>query len=451
MSKKKQDVMQQERKIFVDGALKNDIDEVSANKIFDEMSEFAKYAFNKSHAAAYSTVAYETAFLKCHYKPEFMAATMNSFIGNQMKIAEYVNECRTSKIEVLNPDINESQFKFSVVDGKIRFSLDTIKNVSSNAILDIIKIRENEGPFKDFIDFMKRTSVESVNKKCIESLIKAGCFKSIEKKYTTLDLLENFENIMDSLALETRNNYKGQINLFDEAGESTSSIIIEKSKRSLSKKDELDMEKEVLGMYVSGHPLDDYLDIISKEKAVTTKDIVISEDDDMSDEKISMYDNKEVKICGIIESSNIKYTKNNEQMMFATLSDMYSEIELILFPKTYANYGNFVSNSSVVLVKGKVNITEDEGTKILVSEVKKISKTEKIYIKIPKERLDMIKQVEDIISDISDKYYGNIPVYLFLEGKNMMKLLKRDMWLNNESEVLNELKLRFGEENVVKK
>lgn len=442
--------MEKERKEFILGAEKRGIDEKSANKIFDEMSEFAKYAFNKSHAAAYSVVAYETAYLKCHYKEEFMAATMNSFLGNQIKIAEYVNECRNIGTEVLNPDINESQFKFSVVDSKIRFSLDTIKNVSSNAILDIVRIREEGGKFKDFLDFMKRTSSENINKKCVESLIKAGCFNSIEKKYTLLDLLENFETIMDSLAVEARNNYKGQINLFD-TSEEKNDIEIVPAKRKLSKKNILDMEKEVLGMYVSGHPLDDYLDIIKKEKAVTSKDIIVSENDEMEYEKISKYDSQEIKICGIVESANIKYTRKNEQMMFATLSDMFSEVEIILFPKIYASYGSFVNVGNVVLVRGKVNITEEEGTKILATEVKKISKTEKIYVKVPKERLNLLPQVEAIIEDISDKYYGNIPVYLFLEGENKMKLLKRDAWLNNEDETINILKLRFGEENVKKK
>ena len=450
MSKKKLDVMEKERQIFINGAKENGIDENSANTIFDEMSDFAKYAFNKSHAAAYSVLAYETAYLKCHYKAEFMAATMNSFIGNQIKIAEYIHECKVAKIEVLNPDINESQFKFSVVDGKIRFSLDTIKNVSSNAILDIIRIRKEGGPFKDFMDFMKRTSFENVNKKCIESLIKAGCFNSIEKDYTMLDLLENFETIMDGLAVEARNNYAGQINLFD-SSEEKNDIEIVRSKRKLSKKNMLDMEKEVLGMYISGHPLDDYMDIIQKENAVMTKDIILIDDDMDSDNKIAKYDSKEVKICGIIESYNIKYTKKNEQMMFAILSDMYSQVELILFPKAYANFGNYISEGATVLVKGKVNITEEEGTKILVSEVKRISKTDKIYIKVPKERIDMLDKVEQIVSEISDKYYGNLPVYLFLDGLNKMKLLPRDMWLNNEDETIDTLKLRFGNSNVVKK
>lgn len=450
MSKKKLDVMEKERAIFILGAKKNGIDEESSNKIFDEMFDFAKYAFNKSHAAAYSCIAYQTAYLKCHYKEEFMAATMNSFLGNQVKISEYIEECKNLKIEVLKPDINESFEKFTAKDGKIRFSLDTIKNVSSNSIKDIVRNRESFGKFTSFMDFVNRTSGENVNKKCIESLIKAGSFLNVEKEYNTLDLLENFEKIVDNVSIQNRNNYKGQINLFDTSDEK-SSISIVKSSRKLDKKEILDMEKEVLGLYISGHPLEDYMDYIKKNSTVMTKDIVINDISDIPNEDILRLDGKNVTICGIIDSCYIKYTKKNEQMLFAILSDIYSQIELIVFPSVYMNFSNIFLEGNMIKVTGKVNITDEDGTKIIVRSAEKITKTESIYIKVPKENLELVDKVENIVKDLSDKYYGNIPVYLFLEGTNKMKLLKRDRWLNNTDDIMKELKLRFGEGNVVKK
>ena len=248
--------------------------------------------------------------------------------------------------------------------------------------------------------------------------------------------------------MQSRNNYAGQINLFDNS-EEKNEVKIEKSNRKVTKQLLFNMEKEVLGMFVSGHPLEEYLEYIKENATVTTKDIVIGSEEDL--DKINKYDQKEVRICGIIDSCYTKYTKKNETMMFAIMSDMYSQIELVLFPKTYANYSSFVSEGNIVFVKGKAVLSEEDITKILVTEVKKISKTEKIYIKIPKDRIDMLPQVESLISDISDEFYGSIPVYLFLEGTNKMKMMPRDKWLSGTDELMENLKLRFGDTNVVKK
>lgn len=455
MSKKKLDVMNKEREVFVSGAKENGIDEISSNKIFDEMAEFAKYAFNKSHAAAYAVVAYQTAYLKVHYPGEFMAATMNSMLGNLNKIPEYIEECKSMNIDVLKPDINYSYSKFGVLDGKIIFALETIKNVSSNAISDIISVRNREGKFKNFIDFCEKVSGENVNKKCVESLIKAGCFDTIETELNRVDLLESFEIVIDNINSSKRKNYANQVNLF-EATEESSTIKISKSKRSVTKKELLDMEKEIIGIYVSGHPLDEYSEYISKNSTITTKDLISNEEKDDESEEIEdvnmiNYDSKQVVICGIIDSSKITYTRNNDQMMFAEMSDMYGSIEIILFPKMFDKFSKVFEVGNVVKLKGRVSIKENEKAKILVSDAEKISKNINIYIKIPKDKFELESAVVNFVDELSNEYYGSTPVYLFYEGTNKLKLLNRSYWLNDSEDVINELKSRLGTENINKK
>jgi DNA polymerase III subunit alpha len=315
MGKKKIDVMNKEREVFVAGCLKNNIDEVSSNKIFDEMAEFAKYAFNKSHAAAYAVISYQTAYLKTYYPKEFMAATMNSMLGDLNKIPEYIAECKNMKIEVLRPDINESYTKFSVINGKIRFALECIKNVSEGAIRDILNIRKETGKFKSFLDFVERVSGENVNKKCIESLIRAGCFDELDSNLTRQDLLESFEIVIDNINKNTRNNFKNQLNIFETIEEENINISIPKSKRILTKKELLDMEKEMIGIYVSGHPLDDYIEYIEKNSNVNT--ILLNANIDENN-----YDGKDIIICGIIENIKNIFTKRNDHMCFAELYDI---------------------------------------------------------------------------------------------------------------------------------
>ena len=354
MGKKKLDVMKKEREIFIQGALKNGIDEESSNKIFDEMEEFAKYAFNKSHAAAYAVVAYKTAYLKAHFKAEFMAATMNSFIGNLNKIPEYIEECKDMGIEVLKPDINESYLKFSVINGKIRFALSSIKNAGDNAINEIITSRKNFGKYTSFIDFCERVSGESVNKKCVESLIKAGCFDEIEPNLTRFDLLDSFESILDNITQTKRNNYANQINMFDigDIDKNTPTVIISKSNKKPTKKDLLDMEKEMLGLYVSGHPLDEYMDVIKKEATVTSKDLENEEqvDDIQEMENKTDYDGKVVTVCGILSHRKTLITKSGNQMMFAELEDLYGSLELIIFANVLQNNSALLQDDNIVKI-----------------------------------------------------------------------------------------------------
>ncbi len=473
MGKKKIDVMNKEREIFIEGAKKNNIDEVSANKIFDEMAEFAKYAFNKSHAAAYAVVAYQTAYLKCHYPSEFLAAYMNSFIGNQNKIPVYINESKELGIEVLRPDINDSYAKFAVINGKIRFALNSIKNVGENAIEEIIRERKNNGKYKNFIDFCQRVSGEAVNKKCIESLIKAGCFDEVEKDYNRYDLLSNFETIVDGVNHTRKTNYINQMDFFGQIEEAGDSIKIEKSGRVPSKKDLLEMEKEMLGLYISGHPLDDYKEYIEKNSTVNSLELNSqdSSEEGQIEESID-YDGKNVSMCGIFNRGKMLMTKSGKNMMFAELEDVYGSVELVIFPNVFECYDRLLKDEAVIKVTGKVSIKEDEKTKILVSNIifidndikdnksnsnlnskiennkKETIQTKKIYVRIPKDKMELEDRVVGYIKDLSSEYPGKIPVYIFYDGTNKMRLLHSSNFLQDNSLVQERLELAFGKENV---
>ncbi|MEG1363711.1 MAG: DNA polymerase III subunit alpha, partial [Clostridia bacterium] len=285
MGKKKLDVMNKEREIFVSGAFKNNIDNISANKIFDEMAEFAKYAFNKSHAAAYAVISYQTAYLKTYYKSEFMAAIMNSFLGDITKTSEYIEECKQMGIKVLKPDINSSDVLFTVVDNDIRFALKSIKNMSILSIESIIDNREKNGKYLSFVNFLERIVGDTLNKKAVECLIKVGAFDLLEKNLTRQDLLENYEDIIDSISKKNKTNYEGQFSFFEDNKDI--SIVINKSNKILTDKEILDMEKEMTGVYISGHPLDEYSDYILNNSSITTKDLEYDND-------TVNYDNKTV-------------------------------------------------------------------------------------------------------------------------------------------------------------
>ena len=348
MGKKKLDVMAKEREIFihgqvdengnvvVPGCVRNGIDEESANKIFDEMAEFAKYAFNKSHAACYAVVAYRTAYLKAYYPAEFMAATLNSFLGNLDKIPQYIDECKSLGITILKPEINKSNSKFTVEDGKIRFGLGSIKNVGITPVETIVKERKENGEYKSFVDFCERISDEGVNKKCIESLIKAGAFDEFEQTRSTL--LASFEGIIDSIQSEKKKGLAGQVSMFDLGTESQKEELNEmkytfEEHEELPTKELLSLEKEMLGIYISGHPLEKLRNQIEMQTNINTielkklgEQMTTNLDEDnlqIQNEKPKYHDGQNVKYAGIITSIKKKYTKNNKIMAFVTIEDLY--------------------------------------------------------------------------------------------------------------------------------
>lgn len=376
MGKKKLEVMAKEREIFihgqvdeegnviVPGCVRNGIDEKSADKIFDEMAEFAKYAFNKSHAAAYAVVSYQTAYLKAYYPEEFMAATLNSFLGNLDKVPYYIEECRRLKIEILKPDINKSETKFTVDNGKIRFGMGSIKNVGTVAVDSIVEERKKHGEYKSFTEFCERIQGEAVNKKCIESLIKAGAFDEFEQTRSTL--MASFEEILDSISDSSKKNFKGQVSMFDLASSSEEEQDLEKLKytyhtlKEYSDKELLSMEKEMLGLYISGHPLAELKEKIEKNTNISTLNITEAIEEQEETGRFPLKDGQVVKFAGIIDSIKKKYTKNNKIMAFVNIEDLYGNIEVIVFENAYQSAGNSLMEDNVVLVEGRLSIREEE-------------------------------------------------------------------------------------------
>ena len=385
MGKKKLDVMAKEREYFihgqvdengnivVPGCIRNGIDEASANKIFDEMAEFAKYAFNKSHAAAYSVVSYRTAYLKYYYPAEFMAATLNSFLGNLDKVPVYIDECRRLNIDILKPNINKSFTKFTVQDGKIRFGMGSIKNVGVAAVNNIVSERDKNGDFKSFTDFCERIKDENVNKKCIESLIKAGCFDDMGQTRNTL--LASFEGILDTINNQNRNSLANQVTMFDIVSNDATDeikynyIVLDE----LDKKELLSQEKEMLGIYISGHPLDSIRESIIKNTNINSLDLKKIGD---NEEESNFKDGQNVKYAGTITSVKKKYTKKNTIMAFVTVEDLYGSAEIIIFDSIYNRVSNILIEDNIILVEGRLSIKEDDVAKIVVRDVREFDANE---------------------------------------------------------------------------
>jgi len=396
MGKKKLDVMAKEREVFINGqvdenrnvevpgCVRNGIDEVSANKIFDEMAEFAKYAFNKSHAACYAVVSYRTAYLKAYYPAEFMAATLNSYLGNLDKAPQYIDECKRLGIQILKPDINKSFEKFTVEDGKIRFGLGAIKNVGTIPVENIVKERKEKGEYKSFTDFCERVSELQVNKKCVESLIKAGAFQEFEQTRATL--LASFEAIIDTIQSGNKKGFNGQVSMFD-IGTKQEKEDMEKQKykfeeyEEMPEKEMLSMEKEMLGIYISGHPLEKMREQIMHSTNINSLDLSkIAEQADttnieentqqIQNAKPKFVDGQKVKYAGIITSIKKKYTKNNKIMAFITIEDLYGTAEIIAFENAVINAGKSLIEENIVVVDGRLSIRDDQEPTIIANEIK---------------------------------------------------------------------------------
>ena len=402
MGKKKLDVMAKEREVFihgqvdedgnvvVPGCVRNGIDEVSANKIFDEMAEFAKYAFNKSHAACYAVVSYRTAYLKAYYPAEFMAATLNSYLGNLDKAPQYIDECKRLGIQILKPDINKSFEKFTVevnnseAVGKIRFGLGAIKNVGKTPVENIVAERQENGEYKNFTDFCERIADTQVNKKCVESLIKAGVFDEFEQTRATL--LASFETIMDTIQSGKKKGLNGQVSMFD-IGTEQEKEEMEKQKYQFNEhpempeKELLSMEKEMLGIYISGHPLEKMREQIMHSTNINSLDLSkIAEQADTTNieentqqiqtTKPKFVDGQKVKYAGIITSIKKKYTKNNKIMAFITIEDLYGTAEIIAFENAVINAGKSLIEENIVVVDGRLSIRDDQEPTIIANEIK---------------------------------------------------------------------------------
>ena len=441
MGKKKLDVMAKEREYFINGKLdekgnieipgciRNRIDELSANKIFDEMAEFAKYAFNKSHAAAYAVVSYQTAYLKAYYKEEFMAATLNSFLGNLDKIPSYIEECKRLNIEILKPDINKSYTKFTVDNGKIRFGLGSIKNVGIVAVDSIVKEREEKGNFKDFTDFCERMQNDAINKKCIESLIKAGAFDEFNQTRSTL--MASFENIIDTISDSSKKMLKGQVTMFDLAPEDEQMNDIKyvyNTLKECSKRELLSMEKEMLGLYISGHPLDNLREQIEKQTNINTMKMRQLQEDEQNIElqtgMTEFKDGEFVKLVGIISSVKKKYTKNNKIMAFLTVEDLYGQAEIILFENCYQTCSDILLNDKIIVIEGRLSIREDDDIKIVANRITEFGE---------KKDKRFVIDITDLKEDKKEKLRGAIKFFsgdknniaIFVKEKEEEKACRR--------------------------
>ena len=376
MSKKKASVMAAERKNFVygneeegvKGCIGNGISEAVANKIYDDMTEFAKYAFNKSHAAAYAVVAYQTAYLKYYYPVEFMAALMTSVKDNTGKVLSYAMTCRQMEIGILGPDVNEGFSEFSVSDGKIRFGMSAIKGIGAGVISAIVAEREKNGKFTSMEDFMARLSSKEVNKHTIENFIKSGAFDCLGGNRRQKMLV--YQSMLDSINREKKASMAGQMSLFDMGDEDLAgaNAVTYPDVEEYEKEEYLNFEKEVLGIYVSGHPLEDYLGLMKKNCTRTSQDFQISEEGEEMG-AANAADGETAVIGGMLVGKTIKTTKTNSIMAFITIEDLYGTVEVIVFPKDYERVRDMLNPESKLFVRGRVNMEEDRGGKLICQKI----------------------------------------------------------------------------------
>ncbi|HLR21155.1 MAG TPA: DNA polymerase III subunit alpha [Tissierellaceae bacterium] len=458
MGKMQMDVMEEERENFVHGqvdeegnvitkgAIRNGVDKVSANKIYDLMIDFANYAFNKSHSAAYAIIAYRSGWLKYYYPVEFMAAQISSIMGDTNSVSLYIQECKRLGIDILPPDINKSYHKFTVSEGDIRFGLTAVKNVGVNLISAIIEARKS-GEFTSFVDFVERiekVNSSVMNKRAVESLIKCGAMDSLPANRA--QLLGVYEKTIEGIHADRKRNVEGQFSIFDNIEENNNKDNLPDLKE-FPKKALLSMEKEILGIYVSGHPLEPYkkeLDVLSN---ITTSEIFVElEESDVNLQKIR--DGQRVKIGGIIIEKKNMVTKNNHMMAFIKIEDMYGAIECIVFPKTYEQYQEFLHEDEIIIIEGKLSISEVEDPKIICEKIMTLDKykLDKLYIKLANSQSDNIfEKIKPILS----RYPGDTPVYLYVERSRKSFVADKSLWVNVEdSNIIRELETLLGNNSI---
>ncbi|MCH5280849.1 MAG: DNA polymerase III subunit alpha [Lachnospiraceae bacterium] len=451
MSKKKQAVMEKERANFiygneeeqVPGCVAKGIPEAVAGQIYNDMMDFAKYAFNKSHAAAYAVVAYQTAWLKHYYPVEFMAALLTSVIDNPGKVSFYIMTCRSMGIQILPPDVNEGLVGFSVKDGAIVYALTAIKGVGRNIIDLVVAERELRGPFQNLKDFITRLAEADLNKRVVENFIKAGAFDSMPG--TRKQLMSVYIQIMESIIKDKKNNMAGQMSLFDLAGEEEKADYDVKLPDVGEYKKEvlLSFEKEVIGFYVSGHPLEEYEAFWKKRISTTT--VEFSLDEDLGHAKIE--DGKKVTIGGIIAGKTIKYTKNDKVMAFLTLEDLAGSVEIVVFPRDYEKYAQKLNEEEKVFITGRTSIEEEKDGKLILESIQTFEESPKeLWIKFPS--VDEYKQKERLLTSVLEQSEGNDSVIIYCEEQKQLKKLPQNQNVKGDEGLLGRLRGAFGEENI---
>ena len=451
MSKKKQYVIDAERQNFVygneeqgiKGCIANGISEQAANQIYDSMVDFAKYAFNKSHAAAYAVVAYQTAYLKYYYPVEFMAALMTSVIDNTRKVAEYIYSCRQMGIKVLSPDINEGEGRFLATKDGIRYGMYAIKSIGRQVIDIILAEREANGKYITLSDFLSRVAGREVNKRAVENLIKAGACDGLDGNRQQMLLVYN--TLIDNLNQEKKNSLAGQMSLFD--------LVSEEEKKAYevrfpnveeyTKEIKLGFEKEVLGIYLSGHPLEEYEEKWRKNISAVTADFMLDEETNA----VKIKDNQSVVIGGIITEKTIKYTKQNKAMAFITVEDLFGTVEVIIFPRDYEKYSRYLNEDEKVFVAGHANVEEDKNGKLICEKIYSFDDTKReLWLQFATK-----ESYEEKEKELYSRLYGsdgNDEIVIYIASPRAMKRLGQNYNININPELVGNLTEFLGEKNV---
>lgn len=451
MSKKKQYVIDAERQNFVygneeqgiKGCIANGISEQAANQIYDSMVDFAKYAFNKSHAAAYAVVAYQTAYLKYYYPVEFMAALMTSVIDNTRKVAEYIYSCRQMGIKVLSPDINEGEGRFLATKDGIRYGMYAIKSIGRQVIDIILAEREANGKYITLSDFLSRVAGREVNKRAVENLIKAGACDGLDGNRQQMLLVYN--TLIDNLNQEKKNSLAGQMSLFD--------LVSEEEKKAYevrfpnveeySKEIKLGFEKEVLGIYLSGHPLEEYEEKWRKNISAVTADFMLDEETNA----VKIKDNQSVVIGGIITEKTIKYTKQNKAMAFITIEDLFGTVEVIIFPRDYEKYSRYLNEDEKVFVAGHANVEEDKNGKLICEKIYSFDDTKReLWLQFATK--EAFEEKEKELYSLLYGSDGNDEIVIYIASPRAMKRLGQNHNIHINPELVGNLTEFLGEKNV---
>lgn len=450
MSKKKASVMEKERQNFVygneeegvPGCIANGISEQTANKIYDDMTDFAKYAFNKSHAAAYALVAYQTAFLKYYYPVQFMAALMTSVIEMPNKVAEYILVCRQMGIKILPPDINVGTYGFSTDNGAIRYGLSAIKSVGRPVIEALVRERGENGEYRSLKDFIER-NIDQINKRAIENFIKAGALDCLEGNRHQKMIV--FSQITDSVNQEKKHTMAGQLSLFD--------IVSEEDKKDFEirmpnvpefdKEQILSYEKEVLGIYLSGHPLEKYRAMMDKTISARTTDFQPDEETGLP----RVTDGQKVIIGGMITDKTIKYTKNNKVMAFLTVEDLVGTVEVVVFPRDFEKNQSMLDEDNRVFLQGRISAEDDKASKLILEKMRKFDDVPReLWIQFANKE-EYSRKEQELFQDLLQSP-GNSSVVIFLRDVKAMKKLPMSFQVSLEDSWIAYMSEKYGESNV---
>jgi DNA polymerase-3 subunit alpha len=438
--------------VHVPGCVANGIDEAAANGIYDRMVDFAKYAFNKSHAAAYAVVSYQTAWLKYYYPVEFYAALMTSVLDNTTKVSEYILAAKKQGIQLLPPDINEGYGKFSVAGENIRYGMYAIKNLGTNVVDDIIAEREANGPYETLESFISRTSHTMINKRAIENLIKAGAMDNLDGNRRSMVMI--YAQYVDEINKDKKNNVAGQMTLFDmgQTEEEKNQFAVKMPDMDEFDKDMLlGFEKEVLGIYVSGHPLEDYSGLMNKNVTALSTEFMLPEEAESAEEGTallpSIEDEKQVVIGGMITAKNVKFTRNNQPMAFLTVEDLVGSVEVIVFPRIYEKYRELLNEDQKVFIYGHAQVKEDANAQLIADQLLGFEEVPRnVWIQF--ENMADYNAKEENLREIIKDMDGRDGIVIYLKAEKQMKKLPPNYNILANRENLNALIHAYSEENV---